>query len=523
MNIEFPKLAPLCKTAGELDENVIVVLFGSRARGDHELWSDYDVYVLSEQVISVEKLYRSVKDLRLDLQFVTVAEFESRLQRWVRGQSSSSQPKLKKLRTEVGMLLHALDGICLLGEEAFQRFREMRDQWVQGGLMPDPAWSRVVSAEDGFTEFQRSLLTSVATLCFRRSPTDSCVKSAKVVGDASQDGLAGASFLYRVLIRMLQPWTSRYPMFEGQGNFGSRSGMRAAAMRYTECRASHWMRFGREQDDYVAPEKLVAAADSFRQLASQEQVTVEQVKAALLDVRRAVIGQTRDFAPPLFPNLLANGTYGIPGVSSAFPSFWLPSVADAMRLAMEEPDATDDALLDALGPPDLACGGVLLDLDEIRTALKSGNGVLRMSAQHEIAAATNGTGQAIAIVSLPPGVASWDLQEELSKACKNGELPGLKQAKDESCLELGFRLELLVTKEADIDLLVERIFAMPLMRAELPIDLQVIRDGELVTTTYPELIREEASRWLERLGSKKAAFAELKSLRALDKTSRRMQ
>ena len=118
----FPELAQLCRVVAELDEKIgqtsVVVVFGSRARGDHEPWSDYDVLVLSDQISQSDNwLYHSVKDLRLDLQRLTFTEYEARLNFWVKNEGDGNSGK--QSRAEIGMSVSALDGICLTGVHRF--------------------------------------------------------------------------------------------------------------------------------------------------------------------------------------------------------------------------------------------------------------------------------------------------------------------------------------------------------------------------------------------------------------------
>ncbi|CAN0464371.1 unnamed protein product, partial [Hapterophycus canaliculatus] len=96
--------------------------------------------------------------------------------------------------------------------------------------------------EDGLVDAQRLILPAL---------TSKYRKSARVVSEAAKNGMFGDSFLYRLLVKMVQPWSTRYPLVEGQGNFGSFEGIRAAAMRYTECRSSRFLQFGRVDENVI--------------------------------------------------------------------------------------------------------------------------------------------------------------------------------------------------------------------------------------------------------------------------------
>jgi len=319
---------------------------------------------------------------------------------------------------------------------------------------------------------------------------------------------------YSLLVKMIQPFVVRYPLIKGQGNFGSINGDYSAAMRYTECKSSRFLQFGQDVSNGVPTAKLRAAAKALITLADK----ADQQEVTPKDIHKAVaqsIGDKKKNLPLFFPHLLANGTLGLPNVDSKIPPFPLARVVAALRLAIENPDASDGQLLDRIGLPDFPTGGVLTNGDEVRAALESGEGIMKLEAKMEIGKSVSGGERAVVIRNLPFGVYGYDLEEALAT------LPGVKQVANATSLENGFRIDVTLTADAILQDLVQSVWASPSATNEIPVDLTVVRDGVAARVSLPDLIRYEAARHLQLHGDVKRARRQLDAIADLDAEGRR--
>ena len=283
-------------------------------------------------------------------------------------------------------------------------------------------------------------------------------------------------------------------------------------MRYTECKASRWLLFGRDSGEFVPPDKLRELAQSFEELATRGDVTPTQIRRLL----KRKIDETQSYQPAVFPHILANGSLGMLATDTSLPSFWLGGVTESLRLAIEKPRSSDDALLDALGPPDFASGGILLDADAARAVLKQGKGELPVRARHRVAQASGSAERAIVVTELPYGTHGWDLQAALTNARKAGELPGIKAVKDETSVEHGLRHEMPLTKNADVDDLIKRIDEIPAMTSSVPVSMVVLKDGRPEPSNQADIVRGEADRLVRLSNSRQKAISLLDELRAME-------
>jgi len=524
LKTNFDELSPLCTAVAEQHgPEAVVVLFGSRAFGDAGEFSDYDLLVLANFPDDTPRgipFRAALKGLDRDLLCLKPEEFEQRLEAWVTGEEAPALNGIDGIdgmvpsRADLGMCMSALDGTCLLGEAPFARFRERRTTWVQEGRIPCPSLQRLVSIEDGLTHVQRSLMAAL---------TNKPQKSARVVFDAVEENDSlGESHAYQTLIRMAQPFVSRYPLVRGQGNFGSLSGHPCAAMRYTECRASRFLQFGRDATDQLSAKKLRSASSALRKLtkkAADESVSTRKVRRA---VSKSTQGKKKNQCLPIvFPHLLANGTLGLPRVDTKIPPFALSKVVAALRQAIQNDDASDAQLLQAIGLPDFPTGGILTNADDVRSGLKKGQGLIRLKARLELTCTPDGKQPVILIRELPFGRTGDVLEGDLVEAGKQGTLAGVKKARDTTSLQNGFGIELTVSPQTAMVEIHQALMRLPSMTSELPFDITVAQNGAPVRLSLPDLIRHEAKRFANVFGSTKAACRALNELAEFEPEPRR--
>jgi len=269
------------------------------------------------------------------------------------------------------------------GQYAARRYLEYAMSVVTGRALPDVA--------DGQKPVQRRILYDMHRMGLSGAPKH--VKSARVVGDViGKFHPHGDSAVYEAMVRMAQSWTLRYPLVDGQGNFGSRDGDSAAAMRYTECR-------------------LLPIAD----------LLLSEIDRGTVDFRANYDGSQSEPAllPARLPFVLLNGASGIAvGMATEIPPHNLREVAQAAAALIRDPQLSDDDLAALLPGPDFPGGGQLISTpEEIRAAYAGGRGSLRVRARWVIEPLARGQWR-IAVTEMPPGVSCAQVAAEI-EACSN--------------------------------------------------------------------------------------------------------
>jgi len=261
---------------------------------------------------------------------------------------------------------------------AARRYLEYAMSVVTGRALPDVA--------DGQKPVQRRILFDMHRMGLSGSPKH--VKSARVVGDViGKYHPHGDSAVYEAMVRMAQSWTLRYPLVDGQGNFGSRDGDSAAAMRYTECR-------------------LRPIAD----------LLLDELDKGTVDFRGNYDGSQSEpmLLPARLPFVLLNGASGIAvGMATEIPSHNLTEVAAAAAAMIRNPALSDDELHTLIPGPDFPGGGQLISSPlEIRTAYASGRGSVRLRARWTVEQLARGQWR-IAVTEMPPGVSCAQVAAEI--------------------------------------------------------------------------------------------------------------
>jgi topoisomerase-4 subunit A len=278
-------------------------------------------------------------------------------------------------------------------------------------------------------------------------------KSAQVVGSViGKYHPHGDTAVYDTLVRLAQDFATRYPLVDGQGNFGNIDGDGAAAMRYTEAR-------------------LTAVAEAMLQGLDEDSV----------DFRATYDGQDQEpiVLPSSFPNLLANGSTGIAvGMATAIPPHNAGELADALLLLIENPKAETEELVALVPGPDFPTGGILVESPEsMLEAYRTGRGGFRIRARWEVEKGAQGAYQ-IVITEIPYQVQKSRLIERMAELLEEKKLPLLEDVRDESADTI--RL-VLVPKNRNVEapVLMEQLFRATDLETRIPLNMNVLDGGQL--------------------------------------------
>jgi DNA gyrase subunit A len=293
-------------------------------------------------------------------------------------------------------------------------------------------------------------------------------KCAKVVGDVMGNYHPhGDSALYETLVRMAQPFSLRYPLVDGSGNFGSLDGDNAAAMRYTECRLT------RISDEMLAEidQTTVAFRPNYDGTKSEPVVL-----------------------PARIPNLLINGATGIAvGMATNIPPHNLNEVCTALLKLLDNPDLTSVQLCRYVKAPDFPTGGQILNSpDELKEIYKTGSGAVRVRATWEEGPVTR-SGKTIFITSVPYTVNKSTLVERIADVALSRRLPPLLDVKDLSTEDVRIALEL--KKETDEKMVMAYLFKHTPLQTSFIVNLTCLIPTEAVDIGRPERLDLHAMLW----------------------------
>ncbi len=312
---------------------------------------------------------------------------------------------------------------------------------------------------DGLKPVHRRILWGMRQL--RLSPDSTFKKSSRVVGDVmGKFHPHGDAALYDAMVRLAQPFAMRYPLVEGQGNFGNIDGDNAAAARYTECRLTRTAMLLMEGLD----EGTVDFVPTYNN--EEEEPTI---------------------FPGIFPNLLANGASGIAvGMATSVPSHNVAEIIDAAELVLFNKDVTHDELMGVFRGPDFATGGIIVDsADAISQAYETGRGGFRVRGRFHAAEADNeadrnagierqkGGGYQLVISEIPYQVAKGKLIEQIAQAISDKKLPILEDVRDES--DENIRIVLVPrSRNVDPELLKESLYKLTDLETRYSLNLNVL-------------------------------------------------
>jgi topoisomerase-4 subunit A len=299
---------------------------------------------------------------------------------------------------------------------------------------------------DGLKPVHRRLLYAMRQL--RLDPNSAFKKSARVVGDViGQYHPHGDQSIYDALVRLAQEFSVRYPLIEGQGNFGNIDGDNPAAMRYTEARLTE------------VAEALLAGIDD-----------------DAVDFRPNYDGSTQEpiVLPGGFPNLLANGAAGIAvGMATSIPPHNAGDLCDALLHLVRTPSARVETLVDLVKGPDFPTGGLLVEPREsIVEAYKTGRGAFRLRARWTKEELPRGQYR-IVVTEIPYQVQKGKLIERIAEIITAKKLPILEDVRDESADDVRIVLDPR-TGNVPAELLMEQLFKLTDLEIRFPLNLNVL-------------------------------------------------
>ena len=299
---------------------------------------------------------------------------------------------------------------------------------------------------DGLKPVHRRLLWAMRLL--KLDPASAYKKCARVVGDViGKYHPHGDQSVYDAMVRLAQSFALRYPLVDGQGNFGNIDGDNAAAYRYTEARLT------------AVAAQLMAGLDE-----------------GTVDFRPTYNGEDEEpeVMPGLFPNLLANGASGIAvGMATSIPPHNVGELIDAAVHLIDNPAADDAALMDFVAGPDFPTGGVLVDgAAAIALAYRTGRGSFRLRAKIEVVREKGG-GWHLLVSEMPYGVQKGKLIEAIAGLIADKKLPILADVRDESDDQVRVVLEPR-SRTVDPELLLESLYRMSELEVRFPLNLNVL-------------------------------------------------
>ncbi|MGZ8421283.1 MAG: DNA topoisomerase IV subunit A [Allosphingosinicella sp.] len=299
---------------------------------------------------------------------------------------------------------------------------------------------------DGLKPVHRRLLWAMRLL--RLDPASGYKNCARVVGDViGKYHPHGDQSVYDAMVRLAQDFSLRYPLVDGQGNFGNVDGDNAAAMRYTEARLT------------LAANDLMAGLDE-----------------GMVDFRPTYNGEEEEpeVFPGLFPNLLANGASGIAvGMATSIPPHNVAEIIDAAILLIENPRADAAALMEIVAGPDFPTGGIVVDgAETIAAAYVSGRGAFRVRARWAIEKGAQGMWTAV-ITEIPYQVPKSKLIEQIAWLITEKKLPILADVLDESAEEIRIVLEPR-SRTVDPEMLMDSLFRLTDLEVRISLNLNVL-------------------------------------------------
>ena len=326
---------------------------------------------------------------------------------------------------------------------------------IVGRALPD--------VRDGLKPVHRRVLYAMFDGGYR--PDRGYSKCSRVVGDVmGQYHPHGDSAIYDALVRLAQSWSLRYPLVDGNGNFGSPGNDPAAAMRYTECR--------------LAPLAMEAMRDI-------DEDTVDF--SPNYDGR----AQEPDVLPSRFPNLLVNGSSGIAvGMATNIPPHNLREVASGVQWALQNPDASSDELLEAMlervKGPDFPTRGLIVGRSGIEDAYRTGRGSITMRAVVEVEEINNRT--CLVVSELPYQVNPDNLALKIADLVKEGRVAGIADVRDEGNERLGQRLVIVLKRDAVAKVVLNNLYKHTQLQDTFGANMLALVDGVPRTLRLNEFV-----------------------------------
>jgi topoisomerase-4 subunit A len=325
-----------------------------------------------------------------------------------------------------------------LGEALSRRYLAYALSTITQRALPD--------VRDGLKPVHRRLLYTMRLM--RLEPQSSAKKSARVVGDTmGKFHPHGDNAIYDALVRLAQDFAQRYPLIDGQGNFGNIDGDNAAAMRYTECRPT-----------------------------PAAQLLLDGIDEDAVDLRPTYTGEEDEpvVLPGGFPNLLANGSSGIAvGMATSIPPHNAGELIDACLLLLKSPRSTTAELMAFVQGPDFPTGGVIVEpAASLRETYETGRGGVRTRARWEREDTGRGTWRII-VTEIPYQVKKADLVEQLALLLETKKAPLLGDVRDESAEDIRLVIEPRA-RNVEPEVLMESLFRLSDLETRFPVNINVL-------------------------------------------------
>ena len=342
----------------------------------------------------------------------------------------------------------------------------------------DYAMSVIVSralpdVRDGLKPVHRRVLYAMFDGGYR--PDRGFSKCARIVGDVMGNYHPhGDSSIYDTLVRLSQPWALRYPLVQGQGNFGSPGNDPAAAMRYTEAR--------------MAPLAMEMVRD---------------IDEDTVDFTPNYDGRTQEpvILPSRFPNLLVNGSAGIAvGMATNIPPHNLGEVAEAAQWALAHPEASREEMLEAflerVKGPDFPTGGLIVGRKGIEDAYRTGRGSVMMRAEVEVQEDSRGR-TLLVVTQLPYQVNPDNLLLRIAELANDGKISGISDVRDDSSSRTGMRLVIELKRDAVAKVVLNNLYKHTQLQDNFSCNMIALVDGIPRTLPLDGFVRHWISHQIE--------------------------
>jgi DNA gyrase subunit A len=337
--------------------------------------------------------------------------------------------------------------------------QEMRESYLNYSM--SVILSRALpDARDGLKPSQRRVLVAMNDL--NLGPRSKHRKCAKICGDTSGNYHPhGESVVYPTLVGMAQPFSTRYPLVDSQGNFGAIDGSPPAAMRYTEARLGY---------------------PAMHLLEDLDKETVDEVPNYDGSRMQPVV------LPARFPGLICNGSTGIAvGMAASLAPHNLREVAAAINKLLDNPDVTLDELLEVVQGPDFPTGGMVMGKSGIRNAYASGRGSVVVRAKHHIEEKRGR--KLLVFTEVPFQIKTTTILERIDHLVKSGQIDSISDANDESNDRVGLRLVIELKKAVeDEQVTLNQLFKLSPLQSTFSIINLAILDGRPRTLGFKQML-----------------------------------
>ena len=340
-------------------------------------------------------------------------------------------------------------------------YKEMKNSYIDyamsvivGRALPD--------VRDGLKPVHRRILYGMSGLGV--TPDKPYKKSARIVGEVmGKYHPHGDSSIYGAMVRLAQPFSTRYMLVDGHGNFGSVDGHGAAAMRYTEARMTPF---------------------ALQMLRDIEKETVDFMPNFDEEEKEPVV------LPSRIPNLLVNGSNGIAvGMATSIPPHNLAEVIDAAVKMIEDKDCTIDDLVKIIKGPDFPTGAIIMGKNNIRNAYKTGQGKVIVRSKTEIEETNRGKSQII-VTEIPYQVNKARLIEKIAELVKDKRVEGISDIRDESSSRGGMRIVIELKKDANPQIILNRLYKHTQLQESYSVIMIALVNGQPKILNLYEILDE---------------------------------